>query len=54
MDINLGIKRGDIRVGQDSMFTRDPMFKNIHDQYRQVGLGPEHETVGTVGLKYKW
>ena len=54
MDINLGIKKGHIPVGQDGMFTRDPMFKNIHDEYRQVGPGPKHENVGTVGFKYKW
>tara|TARA_R100000656_G_scaffold47053_2_gene38194 strand:+ start:372 stop:1013 length:642 start_codon:yes stop_codon:yes gene_type:complete len=53
-NINVGFKRGHVPVGQDGIFTPDPMFKNIHDQYRQVGLGPEHETVGTVGLKYKW
>lgn len=54
MNVNLGFKRGHVPVGQDGIFTPDPMFKNIHDQYRQVGLGPEHENVGIFGLKYKW
>ena len=54
IDLNVGIKRGHVGVGPNSVLFPDPKIPTLTGKERIVGRGPEHETVGTVGFKYEF